>query len=362
MAINPADFVKGVTNPYLPLKPGTTLVYKNVDGTESVRFQVTRETKMVMGVECVVVLDKAFADGQLHERTFDYFAQDINGNVWYFGESVQNIDNGKVINTNGSWLAGVNGAEPGIIMQANPQVGQVYAQENAPGIAQDMADIVSLTRVADVPYGSATNVLQTHDFTPLEPTHHEYKSYAKGIGQLLSINLTTGEAERLVSIEFDGTGARDVIVGNTGTDVLRGHAGNDKISGLGGDDVLVGGLGQDLLFGGAGHDIFKFDKLTDSSSQGGGRDRIGDFKHGVDDIDVRAIDANSKIAGNQAFNFIGSEQFHNIAGELRYQQVNCSGTAHDYTVVSADTNGDGRVDFQVFLTGLNTLTAGDFLL
>lgn len=362
MAINPADFVKGVNNPYMPLIPGTTLVYKNVDGTEGVRFQVTRETKIVNGVECVVVLDKAFADGQLHERTFDYFAQDVNGNVWYFGESVQNIDNGKVINTNGSWLAGVNGAEPGIIMQANPQVGQVYAQENAPGVAQDMADIVSVTRVADVPYGTATNVLQTHDFTPLEPTHHELKSYAKGIGQMLSINLATGEAERLVSIEFDGTSAGDVIVGNTGTDVLRGHAGNDRISGLGGNDVLIGGAGKDVLFGGAGHDIFKFDKLTDSSLQGGGRDLIRDFKHGVDDFDVRTIDANSKIAGNQAFKFIGSDQFHNIAGELRVLQVDRSGTTLDYTVVSADVNGDGRADFQVFLTGLNTLTAGDFLL
>ncbi len=362
MAINPADFVKGVTNPYLPLTPGTTLVYKNVDGTESVRFQVTRETKMVMGVECVVVLDKAFADGQLHERTFDYFAQDINGNVWYFGELVQNIANGQVINTNGSWLAGVNGAEPGIIMQANPEVGQVYAQENAPGIAEDMADVVSLTRVADVPYGSATDVLQTHDFTPLEPTHHELKSYAKGIGQLLSINLASGEAERLVRIEFDGTSAGDIITGNTGTDVLRGHGGNDRISGVGGNDVLVGGLGKDILNGGAGHDIFDFNKLSDSTVKSIGRDRIGDFKHNVDDIDLRTIDANLTAAGNQAFNFIGSDQFHQIAGELRFQQIDRAGALHDITIVSADVNGDGLADFRVDLAGLHSLTKGDFLL
>jgi Ca2+-binding RTX toxin-like protein len=363
MAINPADFVKGITNPYFPLKPGTTLVYRSPDGTESVRFEVTRETKVVMGVECVVVLDKAFADGQLHERTFDYFAQDLNGNVWYFGEAVQNIENGQVINTKGSWLAGVNGAEPGIIMQANPVVGQTYAQENAPGIAQDMADVVSITGSADVPYGKVSGgVLQTHDFTPLETSLQEYKSYAKGIGQMLAVSLTTGDVERLVQIEFDGTGARDVIIGNIGTDVLRGHAGNDIIRGLGGDDVLAGGLGKDVLFGGAGRDTFDFNLVSESSAKGGGTDHIGDFKHNVDDIDLQTIDANSQLAGNQAFTFIGASGFHNVAGELRFQLYDRDGTANDRTALNCDVDGDGRTDFQVVLNGLIPLTKDDFLL
>jgi Ca2+-binding RTX toxin-like protein len=363
MPINPADFVKGITNPYMPLIPGTTLVYKSPDGSESVRFQVTRETKIVAGVECIVVLDKAFAGGDLHERTFDYFAQDKDGNVWYFGESVQNIENGKVINTNGSWIAGVNGAEAGIIMQANPQVGQTYAQENAPGIAEDTASVVSITGSADVPYGSVdSNVLQTHDFTPLEPALQEYKSYAKGIGQMLAISLTTGDSERLVHIEFDGTSARDIISGNIGTDILRGHSGNDVIRGFGGDDVLVGGLGKDVLFGGAGHDTFDFNRISDSSSQSAGRDYIGDFKHNVDEINVRTIDASSLITGNQAFHFIGASSFHNVAGELRFQKYDRSGTDGDRTIVSGDVNGDGRADFEITLKGLVNMTTNDFVL
>ena len=361
MPINPADFVKGITNPYLPLTPGTTLVYKSPDGSETVRFQVTRETKMVLGVECVVVLDKAIVDGQLHERTFDYFAQDNLGNVWYFGESVQNIENGQVINTNGTWLAGVNGAEPGIVMQANPVVGQTYAQENAPGVAQDTADVVSITGRADVPYGIATGVLQTHDFTPLEASLQEYKSYAKGIGQMLSISLTTGESERLVQIEFDGTSANDVIAGNIGTDLLRGHAGDDKISGRGGDDILSGGLGRDGLMGGAGNDTFDFNSILESKPGPGG-DFIGDFTHNADTIDLGTIDANKALAGNQAFAFIGNSAFHNAAGEVRMQQFDRSGVAQDRTVAFADVDGDGRADMQITLKGLVNLTADDFLL
>jgi hypothetical protein len=360
MAINPADFVKGITNPYLPLTPGKTFVYEAPDKSEIVRFQVTTQTKIVAGVECVVVLDKAIVDGQLHERTFDYFAQDKLGNVWYFGEEVQNIENGVVINTNGSWLAGVNGAEPGIAMQAAPFVGQSYAQENAPGVAQDRAEVVAINASADVPYAAvASGVLQTHDTTPLEPSLQEYKTYAPGIGQLLSISLTTGDAEKLVRIEYDGTENRDVMSGNVGVDLLRGHGGNDVIRGLGGDDVLIGGAGRDSLFGGDGHDTFDFNALSDSFLQ---RDVIADFQHNVDDIDVRSIDANAKLAGNQAFHFIGSSGFHNSAGELRFQQVNAAGTASDRTVVSADADGDGRADFKIILDGLVNLSAHDFIL
>jgi hypothetical protein len=169
MPINPADFSTTIDNPYFSLKPGTTFVYSTPDGSEIVRFAVTNETKVVDGVTCVVVRDIATVDGVLHEDTIDYFAQDNQGNVWYFGEQVKNFVNGKFDNTHGSWLAGVDG-DPGIVMQAQPFVGQVYNQENAPNVAQDMAEVLSLTATSVAPYGDFSNVLQTHDFTPLEPS------------------------------------------------------------------------------------------------------------------------------------------------------------------------------------------------
>ena len=128
MPVDPNDFVTLINNPYFTLTPGTTFVYKTSDGSETVRFEVTNQTKVVDGVTCVVVRDTSVLDGHLHEDTHDYFAQDVNGNVWYFGEDVKNYVNGHVDNTHGSWHAGIDG-DPGIVMQAAPFVGQVYNQE-----------------------------------------------------------------------------------------------------------------------------------------------------------------------------------------------------------------------------------------
>lgn len=375
MPINPADFTTNIDNPYLPLKPGTTFVYETPDGSEVVRFAVTDQTKVVDGVTCRVVLDQSYVDGVLHERTFDYFAQDVNGNVLYFGEDVQNFINGKVANSNGSWLAGVNGAEPGIAMQAAPFVGQTYAQENAPGIAQDRADVVSITASGEVPYGSvASNVLQTHEFTPLELSLQEYKTYAPGIGKLLDISLTTGDSERLVSIEFNGTNGNDTITGNIGTDVLRGFRGNDTMSGLGGDDrlvggqgsdhemggtgndTLVGGLGRDFLTGGTGRDTFDFNDSSESGTTSASRDVIFDFTQGKDHIDLRGIDANSGLAGNNAFQWIGSQGFHHTAGELHFRDAGAN------VLVEGDVNGDGHADFSVLVKNVASVMSGDFLL
>src|SRR5215208_1187649 len=125
--INPANYTTTIDNKYFPMKPGTTFLYEG--GQESDRMSVTHHTKNVMGVECVVVDDRGFEDGKLIEKTYDWFAQDKEGSVWYFGEDTKEYDNGKVVSTKGSWEAGVDGAKPGIIMQANPKMGQSYLQE-----------------------------------------------------------------------------------------------------------------------------------------------------------------------------------------------------------------------------------------
>ena len=356
MPINPADFISGITNPYLPLTPGQTLVYETPDGSEVVRFQVTRDTRVVAGVTCIVVHDQAFVDGVIHENTFDYFAQDTAGNVWYFGEDVQNLENGQVINTNGSWLAGVNGASPGIVMQANPTVGQTYNQENAPGIAQDMGEIVKTDAAIDVPYGSGGNAVQVHEFTPLDPTNSEYKSYIAGVGQMLAVSLKTGDAEHLVRIEFDGTAGNDTIAGKFGVDLLRGLAGSDTLQGLGGDDTLIGGMAQDFLTGGAGSDTFDFNFINETGKSAATRDVITDFARGLDHVDLKTIDANTHKSGNQVFHFIGQQGFHHQEGELRYK-VTASGV-----VAQGDVNGDGHADFSIQLDGLTALSKGDFIL
>jgi hypothetical protein len=178
--INPADFTTTIDNEYFPLKPGTTFIYEG--GAERDEFAVTSDTKQVMGVECVVVLDEAWEDGKLIERTYDWHAQDKEGNVWYFGEDTKEYKNGKVVSTQGSWEAGVDGAKPGIIMRADPKVGQSYRQEYYEGEAEDMAKVLDLNESVTVAYGSFDHALETKEWTPLEPGYAEHKYYAPGVG------------------------------------------------------------------------------------------------------------------------------------------------------------------------------------
>jgi hypothetical protein len=180
--IDPAEFTTTIDNEYFPLKPGTTFVYEGKG--ERDEMTVTSETKKVMGVECVVVDDKAWENGKLIEKTYDWFAQDNKGTVWYFGEDTKEYENGKVVSTKGSWEAGVDGAEPGIIMQAHPKVGQTYRQEYYKGEAEDMAKVLRLNDSVAVPYGSFDHVLVTKEWTPLEPSYAEHKYYARGVGHV----------------------------------------------------------------------------------------------------------------------------------------------------------------------------------
>jgi len=198
-SIDPANFVAVINNPRLPLVPGTQYVYKG--GDETIEVTVTSDTKKILGVTATVVRDVASEDGEVVEDTFDWFAQDTSGNVWYLGEDTREFENGKVVSRAGSWEAGVDGAKPGIVMHGSqPPAGTPYRQEYAPCEAEDMAEVVDLSVSVTVPYGSFDNCLQTREFTPLEPDANEYKFYCPGIGLVLEIDINTGKRVELVEI------------------------------------------------------------------------------------------------------------------------------------------------------------------
>ncbi len=201
--IDPDDFVNGVDNQYFPLTPGTTFVYEGEEDGEDLRVEdyVTRETKQILGVTCLVVRNREWEDEELVEETFDWYAQDKEGNVWYFGEDAKEYDEGVVVSTEGSWEAGVDGATPGIIMEANPQVGDFYRQEYYKGEAEDMAEVLSLTESASVTYGSFDNLLMTREWTPLEPGVVEHDYYAPGAGLVLEV-VVEGGSEWIELVEI----------------------------------------------------------------------------------------------------------------------------------------------------------------
>lgn len=204
-AVDPSNFVSTVTNPYMPLIPGTIYVYKGVEeGKPALNITtVTRATKQIMGVNVTVVHDRVYIKKKLAEDTLDWYAQDKQGNVWYFGEDSKEIENGKVVSTEGSWEAGVDGATPGIVMEAHPKRGDKYGQEHAGKVAQDKAAVMSVRQTAQTPFGSFTRVLQTREFTPLEPGVVEQKFYAKGIGFVRSVMTKGGQEEyKLVAIRY----------------------------------------------------------------------------------------------------------------------------------------------------------------
>ena len=200
--INPANFVATIDNPYFPLTPGTTFVYEGqtAAGFEHSEFAVTHNTKVILGVTCIEVHDTVMLDGELTEDTLDWFAQDSAGNVWYFGENSKELEDGLVVSLEGSWTAGVDGARPGIVMEASPAVGDFYRQEFSLQNAEDLAEVVSLNQSVTVPAGTFNNCLETEETSPLEPDALEHKSYSAGVGNVLTVDLTTGERSELVQI------------------------------------------------------------------------------------------------------------------------------------------------------------------
>jgi hypothetical protein len=200
--IDPANFVTTIDNPYFPLRPGTTFIYEGqtAEGFEHDEFAVTSNTRVILGVTCVEVHDTVMLDGELAEDTLDWFAQDKAGNVWYFGENTHELEDGLITTIDGSFVAGVDGAKPGIVMKAHPAIGDFYRQEFDLANAEDYAETVSLTASVRVPWGSFSNCLDSQETTPLEPELLEHKFYAPGVGNVLEVDQNTGDRVELVRI------------------------------------------------------------------------------------------------------------------------------------------------------------------
>ncbi len=182
--IDPADFVAEIGNPHLPLSPGSRWVYESEteDGLERIDVEVTDEDRTVMGVDVTVVRDTVTLDGEVIEDTWDWYAQDSAGNVWYFGEDTKEYDEDGSVSTEGSWEAGVDGAQPGILMYADPEVGQAYRQEFYESEAEDVAEVVRSGETVEVPAGSFDETLVILEWNPFEPDVLEEKFYASGVG------------------------------------------------------------------------------------------------------------------------------------------------------------------------------------
>ena len=192
----PGDFTTRIDNPYWPMAPGSRWVYRETDTDGSVQkvvVKVTDRTKRVAsGIVGRVVRDTVTEDGRLVEDTFDWYAQDRRGNVWYLGEDTTEYENGRPVSKAGSFEDGVAGARRGIVMLARPRVGREYAQERAPGVAEDRARVLSRDEQVHVPFGRFENALLTRDINPLEPRVNEYKLYARGVGPVLALGISGG--------------------------------------------------------------------------------------------------------------------------------------------------------------------------
>jgi len=202
--LNPADFTTEIDNPYWPMRPGSRWVSRESDGEGGVQrvvVTVTAETKRIaIGVEARVVHDVVGKGGKPVEITDDWYAQDADGNVWYMGERTAEYENGKVVSRAGSWEAGVDGAQPGIVVPAEPRAGLSYRQEYYAGKAEDRAEVLSVAEQVEVPFGHFTEALLTKDLTPLEPDVVEYKLYARGVGPVLTLDVSGASGrEELVS-------------------------------------------------------------------------------------------------------------------------------------------------------------------
>lgn len=190
-----------IDNPFFPLPVSKVWTYRKTTpaGLEEDVVTVTNQTKTILGVPCVVVTQRFTLAGALVEATLDWYAQDASGNVWYMGEDTKEYVNNVVVSTEGSWEAGVRGAQAGIVMLATPVVGTVYSQEFLEEVAEDFAEIVGLNDSVTVPVSTFTGCVHTRDTTPLEPAKIEQKYYARGVGTVLEI-ATDGSRLELVGV------------------------------------------------------------------------------------------------------------------------------------------------------------------
>ena len=203
VVLDPADFTTRITNPYWPMRAGSRWVYRETtpDGTrQRVVVTATRRTKLIAnGVRARVVHDVVSERGRPVEVTDDWYAQDRAGNVWYLGEATTEYENGEPASTAGSFEAGVDGAQAGVIMPAKPRRGLRYRQEYLAGQAEDKASVVSVREQAEAPFGHFRRVLMTRDVNPLEPKVLEFKFYARGVGLVLAVSVSgASDREELV--------------------------------------------------------------------------------------------------------------------------------------------------------------------
>jgi hypothetical protein len=194
--LDPAEFTVEIDNPYWPMEPGTQWTYREIDeeGQElDVVVTVSSETKEIAnGVTARIVRDTVSKDGELIEDTFDWYAQDASGTIWYLGEDTAEFEDGEVATTAGSFEAGVDGALPGIIMPAEPAGGMRYRQEYYEGEAEDNGEILSVGEQVEVPTGHYDDVVLTKDSITIEPDVVEYKLYARGVGPALVLGISGG--------------------------------------------------------------------------------------------------------------------------------------------------------------------------
>jgi hypothetical protein len=202
--LSPSDFVPHVDNPWFPLRPGSEYRYTGLkDNVKMVDVvKVTDRTKRILGVETTVVHDVVRVNARPEEETNDYYVQDRDGNVWYFGEATKTFDShGKVLSTEGSFQAGVNGDRAGVLIPGHPKVGLVGRQEFSKGEAEDHFRVLDLSARVSVPFVSSNNALRTSEWTPLEPGVVDNKYYVRGIGTVREIAVK-GPVERLSLVSF----------------------------------------------------------------------------------------------------------------------------------------------------------------
>jgi hypothetical protein len=207
--VDPANFKtptgapNAIDNPYFPLAPGMSWTYEGFKEGESLSdvMTVTGDSKTLMGVPLTVVRDTAYQDGIKAEDTFDWYAQDDAGNVWYFGEDTREFDeNGNVTSTEGSWEAGHNGNLPGILMLAHPHSGATYRQEFGIDVAVDESTVLSLHRHLTVPFDSYANVIETKEYSCIEKGV-DHKWYAPGVGNIKELAVANGQ-EMIELVDF----------------------------------------------------------------------------------------------------------------------------------------------------------------
>lgn len=201
--IDPADFTTEINNPFFSLPVGKKMVYEGeVDGgLERIEIEIESETKTILGVETIVYRDRVYVDGVLAEDTRDYLAQDKDGNVWYFGEDVDNYVNGELANHAGSFIAGEDGAKPGIWMKAEQRVGDSYRQEYYAGKAEDIRDVVAVDQTVTTELKTYSGCVQTFDWSPLDPESREHKYHCpEPATSVLLEDLESGESVELVEV------------------------------------------------------------------------------------------------------------------------------------------------------------------